>query len=101
MAASQGHEIAIKALDSIIEKQAETTENYNSQSAAELYQLITAERQRREKPNQGSRISSNEMSENAPEEIQATTAIITKPVADLNKKYINDKWPDYSVRSND
>ena len=50
-AASQGYEIATKALDSIIEKQAKTTENNNSLSAAELYQLITDEQQRRESTN--------------------------------------------------
>ena len=50
-AASQGSEIAIKALNSIIKKQAENTVNYNSQNAAELYQLITAEQQRRESTN--------------------------------------------------
>ena len=108
-AANQGHQIAIKALDSIIEKQPGTTENFNSQRAEEsyqliiaeqhrreitnsiysnnqqLYQLIIAERQRRENVNQGS-VYRNEVSENAPKEIPATA--VMNPVADKNKKDI-------------
>jgi TPR repeat protein len=51
-ATSQGYRIAINALDSIIEKHTETTDNYNSKRAAVLYQLFIAERPRRENANQ-------------------------------------------------
>ena len=93
-AANQGNLTAIKTLDLIIEKQPETTENYNSKRASEiyqriiaeqqrrertknkyiysdnqqLYQRIIAERQRRENANQGISINSSETSMNVPEE---------------------------------
>jgi TPR repeat protein len=68
-----------------VDQVAEKTENYNSQRAAKLYQLIIAERQRRENVNQGS-VYRNEVSENAPKEIPATA--VMNPVADKNKKDI-------------
>jgi TPR repeat protein len=86
-AISQGYRIAINALDSIIEKQAETTDNYNSKRAAVLYQLFIAEQQRRENDYQDIRISSNEMSEKTPDETHVTA--VMNSITDNNKKDIH------------
>ena len=93
-AASQGHLMAIKILDSIMEKQPETTssngntsENYKSKRAAELYQRIIFKQQQRENVSQGVSINSNEKSGNDPEETQAAASM--NSVADQNEKDID------------
>ena len=86
-ATSQGYRIAINALDSIIEKHTETTDNYNSKRAAVLYQLFIAERPRRENANQDISINRNEKSRNVPEETQIAASM--NSVTDQNKKDIN------------
>ncbi|MGB5884910.1 MAG: hypothetical protein WBG28_12495, partial [Desulfobulbales bacterium] len=135
---SRTNEKTIREKQEAVDQVAEKTENYNSQRAAKLYQLIiaeqkrrestnniisnnhqlyqqisaeqkrrenanqdirtnnndqqlyqqiSAEQQQRENANQDIRINSDEMSENAPEETQATA--VTNSVADKNKKNIH------------
>jgi TPR repeat protein len=92
-AASQGYLIAIKTLDSIMEKQPETilsngntSENYKSNRAAELYQQIIFKQQQSENVSQGVSINSNEKTRNDPEETQAAASM--NSVADQKEKDI-------------
>jgi TPR repeat protein len=93
-AASQGHLIAIKILDSTMEKQPETTsskdntsENYKSNRAAELYQQIIFKQQQRKNVSQGVNINSNGKSRNDPEDTQVAASM--NSVTYQNKKDIN------------
>jgi len=93
-AANQGYLIAMKTLDTIMEKQPETSmekqpekiTNYNSKKAAELYEMIIAEQKQRENANQGISINRNEKSRNDPEEPQAAAPMTS--VANQNEKAI-------------
>ena len=86
-AVGQDYRIAIDVLNSIIEEQAETTDNYNSKRAAVLYQFFIAEQQRRGNTSQDIRISSNEINENTPDEPQEKAAMNSS--VDKNKNDIH------------